>query len=76
MVGLYKYPPSERTQSACNSVALGKDFNSVGLACGKCVGTMQKGIPSAYGCGLGITVSKGQETARRVSEHSRPLSSE
>lgn len=35
----------ERTQSACNSVAVGKDFNSVGLARGKCAENYAKRTP-------------------------------
>lgn len=63
----------ERTQSACNSVAVGKDSNSVGQACGKCVETMQKGFANRFAVCPGITASKGQETAGCVSEHGRKL---
>ena len=66
----------ERIPTHCNSVAIGKDFNSVGLARGKCAENYAKGLPFRYGVCLGITVGKGQETARCVSEHSRPLSIE
>ena len=61
-----------RLQLCCN----GRRFQLCWSILRKCVETMQKGLPFRYGVGLGITVSKGQETARCVSEHSRKLSIE
>lgn len=44
-VKMYVHPPSSARKTHCNSVAVGKDFNSVGLARGKCAENYAKRTP-------------------------------